>query len=282
MLQQLDNELNETIELPVVFTMMLDWALRFTNADFASIALYDNQTDELTTAKNYGYSLSDLQIETIRSQFDNTILHRVARSGKLEIVSDVSTDENYAFVDQGVQSQLAVPVMRDEQVRAIILLESTRRDAFNEDHIRFVQQLATRAAVAVDNARLHDETVRERERLSHILSSVGDVVIVVDESGKIVLISNSALSALQLQTDVDYSERIFTKVVTFDDLLKMYNRVQLAEEAADDEMVLPNSSTYHVRISPHTGIGWIIVMQDITLFKEMDRIKSELLANCFT
>jgi signal transduction histidine kinase len=278
MLQQLDQELNETIDLPVVFTMMLDWALRFTNANLASIAMYDPDTDELVTAKNYGYAISDEAIEKRRSRNINSLSHRVARSAHTEVVPDVTQNANNSSVDEGVRSQMAIPVMREERVIAVILLESYKYNAFNNDHAIFVQQLANRAAVAVDNARLYDETVREREKLSYILSSVGDVVIVIGVDGEIMLISNSALSALQLQPDATYTGRLFEISTGFEPLVELYNRVRKADEAADDELILPNGRTYYVRITPQEGIGWIVVMQDITLFKEMDRVKSELIA----
>ena len=37
-LRQIDRELNDTIDLTHVFQMTLDWALRFTNAQYASLA----------------------------------------------------------------------------------------------------------------------------------------------------------------------------------------------------------------------------------------------------
>jgi len=278
MLQQLDRELNERIELPTVFEMALDWALRFTNANTATMALYDEITDSLRTARNYGYTISDDEIEHLRSQYGNTLTHRVARSGRIEVLPDVLLDQDYAWIDRQVRSQMAVPVMREDRVIAVIALESYKINAFTDDHISFVQQLANRAAVAVDNARLYDETVRERERLSYILSTIGDVVIIINTEGKIVLISQSAMSALQLRSDAHFHGKLFTEVIDFKPLVDVYRRAATSAESGDEELHLPNERTYYVRATPKQGIGWIIVMQDITLFKEMDQVKSELIA----
>ena len=45
-----------------------------------------------------------------------------------------------------------------------------------------------------------------------------------------------------------------------------------------EELQLPNGRHYHCQISPLGGIGWVLIMQDITHFKETDKLKSELLA----
>jgi signal transduction histidine kinase len=279
LLGQIDRELNETIALPTVFNMMLDWALRFTNANVATIALYDEETDTLRTQLNYGYSISDEELARLRGQNSDTISHRVARSGRIEVVPDVSMDANYVFVTEDAKSQMAIPVLREEKVIAVITLESKKLNAFTDPHVDFVQNLANRAAVAIDNARLYTETEREREKLSHIVGNIADVVIVIGTDNKILLISQSAISALSLYADRVYVGQTFeADAIGFTPLVDMYRRACAIEEEADEELTLPNGRTYFTRTTPQRGAGWIIVMQDITPFKEMDRLKSELIA----
>jgi len=71
---------------------------------------------------------------------------------------------------------------------------------------------------------------------------------------------------------------LFTEVIAFSPLVDLYRRAATSAESGDEELLLPNEHTYYVRATPKDGIGWIIVMQDITLFKEMDQVKSELIA----
>jgi transcriptional regulator with GAF, ATPase, and Fis domain len=241
LLGQIDRELNETIALPTVFNMMLDWALRFTNANVATIALYDEETDTLRTQLNYGYSISDEELARLRGQNSDTISHRVARSGRIEVVPDVSMDANYVFVTEDAKSQMAIPVLREEKVIAVITLESKKLNAFTDPHVDFVQNLANRAAVAIDNARLYTETEREREKLSHIVGNIADVVIVIGTDNKILLISQSAISALSLNADRVYVGQTFeADVIGFTPLVDMYLRACAIEEESDEELTLPN------------------------------------------
>jgi len=277
-LQQIDRELNETIALNTVFNMTLDWALRFSNASYATIAFYDEEHETLRTVLNYGYEMSDEELETLRGEHDNTIAHRVAHSGRVEVIPDVMMDRDFTWAAQGIRSQMSIPVMREDRVTAVVTLESRKVNAFTDEHVSFVQQLANRAGVAMDNARLYDETVREREKLSYIVGSIGDVVAVVDLDGSIVLISRSATNALGLETSKSYAGQRFVDVVGFQPLVDMYDRCTRRGEEIDEELTLPNGRIYAVKANQLQGVGYIIVMQDITPFKEMDRLKSELIA----
>jgi signal transduction histidine kinase len=275
--QQIDRELNDTIALNTVFNMTLDWALRFTNASVGSIALYDEEADSLETMFHWGYEMSEAELEAMRSS-ENGITYRVARSGRAEVVPDVMQDKDYIPVANNIVSHMSVPVLREDRVIAVITLESKNINAFTEGHQEFVQGLANRAAVAIDNARLYNESERERQKLSYIVSNIGDVVIVVAPDERISQISQSAISMLQLQAEQSHIGSPFVEVIDFKPLVDMYQRTRDLGEEMTDELTLPNERVFYTKVTHHTGIGWIIVMQDVTPYKEMDRLKSELIA----
>lgn len=273
--QQIDNELNDTIALDTVFNMTVDWALRFTNASRASIALFDEETDSLQTMFQYGVHGA---VE-VPQQDENSITHRVALSGTSEMVPDVTLDRDL-FVPSAndILSQMAIPVLREDRVVAVITLESKRLNAFTENHLNFVQNLASRAAVAIDNARLYTESERERIKLSHILGNIADIVIVVGLDERIVLMNQSAIAALQMYSDVDHAGQRFAEAVTFSPLIDLYRRARDGQENMTDELTLPNERVFHTKVNFHAGLGWILVMQDVTPYKEMDKLKSDLIA----
>jgi GAF domain-containing protein len=105
-MRQIDRELNDTIDLTHVFQMTLDWALRFTNAQFASLALYSEDTDMLRFMVEYGYDQPSDKLAVIRNEYGAGITQRVARSGHAEVVPDVSTDP---FRPSGVMSVHSFP-----------------------------------------------------------------------------------------------------------------------------------------------------------------------------
>lgn len=273
LLQQIDRELNENISLDSVYNMTLDWGLRFCSATSGFVSLYDYANDNLRTAFHYGYAVNALdRLQDVR------VALRVARSGEPEIVPDLRLDEDSFVVPHNILSQMSVPVTREDRVIAVMTLESKKADHFTDKHLDFVEKLANRAAVAIDNARLYTESVHERGKLSSILSYLAEVVIVVDTEGRILLMNPSAFSALQLYQDKEYIGLLFVEGINYTPLVNIYRRVRDFHESVTEEVLLPNGRTYHTTAALYSGIGCIIVMQDITPFKEMDKLKSELIA----
>ncbi|MCB9453217.1 MAG: GAF domain-containing protein [Anaerolineaceae bacterium] len=277
-LHQIDIELSDTIDLSHIFDMTLDWALRFTNAQAASLSLYDQESDTLRFMVEYGYEIDRERLETLRREYNGGITYRVARSGHVEIVPDVSMDKDFIRVHNSTQSQMSVPVMREDRVVAVMSLESKRLNGFADHHQDFVEKLASRAAVAIDNARLYEETELERQKLSYILSSTADVVIVVALDNRIMLINHAALAMLRLYPQDNYVGRSAYNIFENTPLVTVFQRAVKLGENLIEEMKLPDERTFYVNMTRHEGIGWIIVMHDITPFKEMDQLKSELIA----
>lgn len=277
-LHQIDRELNDTIKQDNVYDMTLDWALRFTNAQAGSLALYDEERDDLRVVADLGYDTPVEQREMLRRTHGGGIALRVARSSYAEVIPDVSADTDYVLLSNLIQSHMSVPVMREDRVIAVISVESKRLNGMNEEHQEFVEKLAARGGVAIDNARLFADAVREREKLSYILANIADVVIVVGHEDRLVLINHSALAALRLYPDVDYIGMPISEVLEHSYLLEVFRHARTQMQNVLEEVKLPNDRTYYAHFSTHTDIGWMIVMHDITPLKETEQLKNELVA----
>ncbi|GAB4341948.1 MAG: hypothetical protein Kow00117_21520 [Phototrophicales bacterium] len=275
MLQQLDSELNETLTSQRVFEMTLDWVMRFTNARTAFICMYSN--DSLIVSHSYGFAYTDEVLQKYMLN-ENTITLKAAQTKTTQIVTNMKDHLDVAWQPEFIKAELAVPIMRDERVIGVLTLGCRHEGGFEQAQVAFVEQLVNRAAIAIDNAYLHTKTVQEHERLSSVLDSIADVVIVVDADGTIVRISQSAIMALRLFIGQDYvGEKV--SALEFSPLLRVYERaLQSNEQTEAEELKLPNGRDYHTRIVSLPMGGHTIVMQDITAFKETDRLKSELVA----
>ncbi|MCA9886745.1 MAG: GAF domain-containing protein [Anaerolineae bacterium] len=277
-LQQIDAELNDTIALDKVFEMLLDWALRFTNASAASMAMYDVDTDTLTMMLQYGYQQPDLKAGEIVPHQRGGITLRVARSGHAELIGNVQDDPDYVPLSEEMHTQLSTPIFREERVIAVMTLQSTKPNGFRDNHVNFVDKLTRRAGVAVDNARLFEQTNRERQKLSLILGGIADSVIVVDHDGHILLVNQSAVNAFNLRSESVLIGKKFTETIHHEGLIQLYKSAINRDEQVIRELELPNERTYHAAISDHSSIGIIIVMHDVTHYKETDQLKNELVA----
>lgn len=100
---------------------------------------------------------------------------RVAQSGEPLLIPDVSEDPWY-FAAPGTEvcSELCVPLISKGEVIGVLDAESDRLDAFSESDVVILQTLANQAAVAIENARLFEQThqlaaMEERNRLARDL-----------------------------------------------------------------------------------------------------------------
>ncbi len=123
------------------------------------------------------------------------IVAAVIRRRQPVLVSEISDEAlEAAAVDQlhlelmrelELRSFMCVPVLAGGRAAAAVTFaaaESGRR--FSEDDLRLAEELARRAAVAIENARLYRE-VEERAQAARVLEAVGDGVFLVDAEGRI-------------------------------------------------------------------------------------------------
>jgi signal transduction histidine kinase len=278
-LNRIDRELNYTLSVERVLNLTLDWVLRFTNTHAAAVLMVDNGTSQMRFVAGYGYNPAAWnQLKQEPWPLERGIIGRVARQGKYEVIPDVSEDPDYVETVPDTRSRLVFPLTREDRVIAVLSMDSLELDAFTEANVDFVQRLAARAAVAVDNARLFDETRRERQKLELILSNIADAVIVFDPEGKLVLVNQAAMATFKLPPKLDYTGRLFVDVFEKSALLPLYERAAKLNARLIEELVLPDGHTLHTSLVPAEQVGWIIVTHDITPFKETDKLKNELLA----
>lgn len=275
--RRVDREINEQIHFDHVSEITLDWAIRYTNANAGSLALYDEASDSLRFVKEIGYEATPEQLDLLRSTYGGGITHRVARSGEAEIIPDVSLDSAYVTIAPNIRSHLSVPVTREDRVVAVISVESRKLNGITEDHQTFVEQLASRAGAAIENARLFAETTREREKLAVILRSIADVVVVISNDGKLVLVNDSAIGAFRLYPHETYTGQDFEEVFADTEFYRAFNEVRDQHQLTVREIQLPNGRTYSAHFAQRDDIGWIVVLHDITPLKETDQLKNELI-----
>jgi phosphoserine phosphatase RsbU/P len=98
------------------------------------------------------------------------IVGHAAQKKEALLVPDVSKDSRYIRVNPETRSELAVPLIYQDNVIGVLDLEHTRRGFFTEDHKRTVTTLAAQVAIALENARLYEQVALQERRLERDLS----------------------------------------------------------------------------------------------------------------
>jgi len=103
--------------------------------------------------------------------------------------------------EEGLHSGLIVPlVARSRILGTMSLARGETPDPYDEDDLEFAEDLARRAAVAIDNAQLY-RAAAERAQAARVLASVGDGVFFVDANGVVRTWNRAAAAATGIAAD---------------------------------------------------------------------------------
>ncbi len=170
--QQIDQELNRSLDLDRVLSLSLDWALRLTTAEMGSIGLMEQLDDG-----NEEYVLHILfyqgveqneQAKVIRTT--HPILAQILAEEKVVVTHDLTAVQ--AFDDVPAAIQINVPIKRDGVITGLLTLKSMNVNALNDEDVEFMERLADRAAVAIKNARLYQAIQDANKAKSDFVSLV--------------------------------------------------------------------------------------------------------------
>jgi PAS domain S-box-containing protein len=126
----------------------------------------------------------------------------VIRRGEAELMPEIPADLlEHSARDElhldllrqlGLSSYLCVPLVgRQRVLGAITLVSSSSGRRFGVDDLKLAEELARRAAMAIETAQLYRET-EERAQAARVLASIGDGVLLVDRDGRVRLWNSAA------------------------------------------------------------------------------------------
>jgi PAS domain S-box-containing protein len=179
-------------------TELADWcSVHMVEADgsIAEVALAHRDPAKLTFAR-------ELQERYPHDPETATGVPAVIRCAEPELVPEIpdellraaATDElHYDLIAQlGLSSYLCVPLRgRDGVLGAITFAASAGGRRFGADDLKLAEELARRATMAIENARLYRET-EERAQAARVLAAIGDGVLLVDRAGRVRLWNSAA------------------------------------------------------------------------------------------
>jgi PAS domain S-box-containing protein len=86
-------------------------------------------------------------------------------------VTDLSHDPRFVSVEPNIHSGMYIPLKVEDRVVGVISVESEQLDAFSEADEQLTATLANQAAIALENGRLHEETLHQVKQLQalHII-----------------------------------------------------------------------------------------------------------------
>lgn len=234
----------------------------------------------------------------------------VVRTRKPVLTNRVHEDVRWEIPTQAVvayQSVLAVPLVMGEDVLGALLLFHRAADFFSQNRIPLVEAVARQIGIALNNAELFNLIRDQSEHLGNmlreqqidasrsraILEAVADGVLVIDANDNINLLNASAEKILNLDSEqaigksLDQFSGLFGKTASeWMKAIRRWSQDPLASRGIEtyaEQVDLGNGRIIAVHLAPvfwrQEFLGTVSIFRDITREVQVDRLKSEFVAN---
>ncbi|GAB4277679.1 MAG: hypothetical protein Kow0080_28730 [Candidatus Promineifilaceae bacterium] len=179
--------------------------------------------------------------------------------------------------NEGLASHLSAAIVHQGNVVGIINLATRDKSADLSAHLPLLSAIGEEIGAAVMNAHLYQTVQREQRKLAAILNDTADLVLVLDEDGRILLTNRAIERTLKIQEkDVINKPLTDLGIQALSDAL---TAAQQADTAIVCEVEITKECVLYASVSPVHDVGWVMVLQDITSLKELDQLRTEWVAS---
>lgn len=174
--------LNSTLQLKQLLGFLMDSAADITDAEAASVLLWDHNRRELYIAATTT-STADLNLVGQTVPFETSIAGAIMRTQDFIQVDDVHTDpRHYRKLDttKGFETRsiLGVPLMAKERPIGVLEVLNKRTLPWTEDDRNYLSILAAQAGVAIESARLVEKLKKANRELNELDKLKNDFIAV--------------------------------------------------------------------------------------------------------
>lgn len=224
-----------------------------------------------------------------RRVLDQGLAGWALRNRQAALVTDTQTDERWVDFPDGssrARSALAVPFIYEEEVLGVLTMLHTQPGHFTTHDLHLLTIIVNQATVAIRNAQLFNQMEQQKRQLEAILRAMPDILLVLDDRGRLMLINEAAANLLAPELPLSAFEK--RDLADFIDRDHVLWPVQEIIDQPGDLTVW----SFEVRSSAHRDYlgtaavwatepssagGYVVILRDITTLRDLNRFKDEML-----
>src|SRR5437016_5983406 len=169
-LAEIGEDVNASLDLDEVLARAAALIKRHIDYEIFGVIMIEGDASYLVHRFAIGYPRE--LAEGLRIPMAQGITGTAAATGHSVRVSDTSKDPRYINAIESVRSELAVPLMVRGKCVGVLDIQSRHLDYFTRDQQNILTLLASRLAIAIENARLFEKVKAQADTLL-LLSEVG-------------------------------------------------------------------------------------------------------------
>ena len=154
-------------DLGPVFDVMLEKAMSLCSAIFGELHTYDGVSFKTSATRGHSAAFAEARAKNPPAARPGTASARILETKRPVHILDIKAEESYrerspassALIDLGgTRTTLAVPLLKNHTVLGFISFHRNEVKPFTDRQIALLQNFATQAVIAMENARLITET----------------------------------------------------------------------------------------------------------------------------
>ncbi len=173
--------LNSTLDLDRLLQFIIETAADLLESEAASILLVDEKTHDLYFAAATGSDPEELK--SIPVPLEGSIAGTVFREDRPLIINEVAKDPRHFrhvgdSVDLSIRSLIGVPLRIRDKVTGVLEALNKRQGLFDETDLQTLSNIASHAAVAINNARLVEALQKTYNELGELDQLKSDFIAI--------------------------------------------------------------------------------------------------------
>jgi len=175
LLYEMSHELTSILDREELLRRIAERVKKLVDYQLFTVMLWNEQAQMLESVFSMRYQ--DALPSRVQMPLNHGITGAAAAERRTIRVVDVRLDSRYLQCgsDVEVRSELVVPLLRQERLIGVLDLESTEPHAFTAEHERLLNILGSYIAVALENARLFEESRENQSRLQNDLETAREI-----------------------------------------------------------------------------------------------------------
>jgi len=176
-LHKLADALNTTLDLNTLMHRVADLVRAVIDYKIFAILLINDRSEDLRMRFQIGHTS---EVERMRIKLGRGVVGLAALQRQSLLIEDVTTTDNYIDANPNVRSELAVPLIIKNKVIGVLDLQSETSSYFTLEHQRLLELVASRMAIAVENARLYTRVSRQAQTLGVLNDISREITSILD------------------------------------------------------------------------------------------------------
>ncbi|MBN1666367.1 MAG: GAF domain-containing protein [Anaerolineales bacterium] len=243
-LSEVASVITSSLEPEALVESLLEMLAQVVPFDTGTLWLRTADSLAIQAARGFENSTDLLGISTAVE--DSRLFSEMIETTQPLLVADVRSDERFPGTEAERLSWLGVPLMTKGEVIGVIALEKNEANFYRQEYIQVAMTFASQAAVALENAKLFQQSVQRTEEL--------------DQRSQRLTLLNRFSNQISSTLDLDYLVK-----VTVDELLSALSATHVAALLWQDGRAI---LTYE---SPQVAAELPLTLPPIPLFEHLEQ-----------